>query len=260
MHIKCLIFTTVLLWSVLGYGQSVEGAEHISSFTGDVSLTTNGFSIIPIFSLNNPAVNALFSWRKGRFSFDPDIRLVPDFTRGGLIWWVRYHMIEKEKFSLKVGAHPAFTFVRKDVIINGKPLEISELLRFFAFQIEPNYKFNNHLGVGAMLLRGQALQRHGIQRSRVLFLNTMLTNIPLGGKLYFETFPSFYVLRIDDTGGEYFINTAVLGLKDSPLSLRSSINHTFRSDIEGNIDFMWNVSINYHFRLEYQRSGPTFSD
>jgi hypothetical protein len=74
------------LFAVLFFGfvlqtsatQTPDSTNSVTNFSGSVGITNNGFSIIPTFSLNSPALITQLSWRKKRFSFDPDVRLVPD--------------------------------------------------------------------------------------------------------------------------------------------------------------------------------------
>ncbi len=51
-------------------GQSADSTQSVSTFSGSVGITNNGFSIVPTFSLNSPATIMNFYWRKNRFSFD----------------------------------------------------------------------------------------------------------------------------------------------------------------------------------------------
>ena len=137
-HLKFPIITLALFFAQISYGQQ-DSTKTISSFNGSIGITNNGFSIIPTFSLNNPAVIMNFTWRKNRFSFDPDIRLVPDASKGGLLFWFRYRLVEKKKFSLRIGVHPAFSLIRRTVSDAGVSTEITEMLRFAAGEIVPNY-------------------------------------------------------------------------------------------------------------------------
>lgn len=156
--------------------QSIDSTKNITTFSGSVGFTNNGFSIIPTFSLDHPAFVANLSFRKKKLSFEPDIRLVPNAEKGGLIWWVRYRLIENKKFGFRIGTHPSFTLIRRIDTVNGTTKEITEMLRFLAFEAVPSYQFNKKIGVSAMYLQGHGLQRHGPQLTRVLFLNTNITN------------------------------------------------------------------------------------
>ncbi|MFN8354018.1 MAG: hypothetical protein U0Y10_06230 [Spirosomataceae bacterium] len=246
------LFLLFVLFNAICYGYSADSTQVTSTFSGSVGITNNGFSIIPTFSLNRPAVIMNFSWRKKRFSFDPDIRLVSDASKGGLLFWVRYRLIEQKKFSLRVGVHPAFTLVRRSITDNGIPSEITEMLRFAAFEVVPNYQLAPNIGIGAMYLEGHALQTHGPQITRVLFLNTSITNLKLSQHLRFNVFPSVFFLYTDGYRGDYLTVTGMLAHQKLPFTLQSTINQTFHSNVPGNQDFMWNVMMAYNFSKTFK--------
>lgn len=239
--------------SLLSFGQTPDSTNSTSTFSGSVGLTNNGFSIIPSFSLNSPAIVSTLSFRKKKFSFDPDIRVALDAQNGGFIWWFRYRLIDNKKFGFRVGTHPAFTLIKRQDTENGKTTEITEMLRFIAFEAVPSYQFNNHFGVSAMYLQGNALQKSGPQQTSVLFLNTAITNIGLSQKLYLNLFPTVFFLNTDGYKGSYLTATVAVGHKKSPFSLQSTINQTFTSNVPGNKDFMWNVTLSYNFRRIVKR-------
>lgn len=238
--------------SLLSFGQTPDSTKNTSTFSGSVGLTNNGFSIIPSFSLNSPAAIINLSWRKKRFSFEPDIRLVPDASKGGLIWWVRYRLVEQKKFSLRVGAHPAFTLIRRSIIDDGASSEITQMLRFLAFEVVPSYQITPNFGVSAMYLQGHGLQRFGPQFTRVLFLNTSITNLKLSQNLRFHLFPSVFFLHTDGYRGDYFTLTGSLAHTKWPFTLQSTINQTFTANLPGNQDFMWNVMLAYNFSRNFK--------
>lgn len=245
---KSFFFSALLaLLSVGTFAQSSDSSKNVSTFSGNIGITNNGFSIIPTFSLNHAAIVTNFSFRKRNFSFEPDIRLVPDAKKGSMLWWVKYRIVDNKKFGLRVGAHPAFTLIQRQDTENGKTQEITEMLRFAAFEVVPSYQFTKKFGASLMYLEGHGLQKHGPQLTRVLFFNTSITNIGLSKELYFNVFPSLYYLSTDGYNGSYLSATVALGHRKSPFSLQSSINQTFKSNVPGNKDFMWNVTLNYSF-------------
>ncbi|GAB3015960.1 hypothetical protein GCM10027185_09720 [Spirosoma pulveris] len=188
-----------------------------------------------------------FYWRKNRFSFDPDIRLVSDASKGGFIFWFRYRLIEKKKFSLRVGAHPAFSLVRKTISDNGTDSEITEMLRFAAVEVVPTYTIRPNWSIGAVYLHGSGLQNHGPQNTNVFFLNNTISNINVGGSFKLNLIPTVYLLYLDGHEGSYFSGTAILSKKNVPFTIQSTINQTINSNIPGNKDFMWNVMLAYNF-------------
>ena len=245
-HLKFPIITLALFFAQISYGQQ-DSTKAISSFNGSIGITNNGFSIIPTFSLNNPAVIMNFTWRKNRFSFNPDIRLVPDLSKGGLLFWFRYRVIEQKKFSLRLSVHPALTLVRRNVDDKGTSTEITEVLRFLAGEITPSFQINPNWSISAVYLQGNGLQKHGPQLTQVLFLNTSISNIKVGGDFRFQIIPSLYFLSTDGSTGKYFSATGILSNKNTPFILQSTINQTFDSNIANNKDFMWNVMVAYNF-------------
>ena len=255
MKLLSTIYCSLILSFIFNaaIAQTPDSTKNISTFSGSVGFTNNGFSIIPTFSLNHSAFVANLSFRKKRFSFEPDIRLVPDAKNGGLIWWLRYQLVDKKKFGLRVGTHPAFTLIRRTDTENGTTKEITEMLRFLAFEVVPSYQISNKFGLSAMYLQGNGLQKHGPQLTRVLFLNTSITNIGLGKNLSFNLFPSIYFLYTDGYRGDYLTVTGALSHKKLPFSLQSTINQTFTSNVPGNKDFMWNVTLNYNFKKIYRK-------
>ncbi len=254
MHKTLFIFLTISFLSISClYAQTADSTQKITTISGSLGVTNNGFAIIPTFSLNSPAAIINLSWRKKKLSFEPDIRLVPDVSKGGMVFWLRYRLVENKKFSLRVGAHPAFSYIHRTVIDNNTSTQITEMLRFAAFEVVPNYRISPNWSVGAMYLQGHGLQSHGPQNTHVLFLNTAISNINVGGDFRFTFIPVVYFLKVDNSVGKYFTATAILSNKKWPFSLQSAINKTFSSNIAGNQDFMWNVGLYYGFSKNYRR-------
>ncbi len=253
-HFKQSLFLVIIHLAFTSFSQKIDSTTASTTFSGTITLTNNGFAIIPTFSLNSPAVLFNLSLRKNKFSFEPDIRLVPDATKGSMLFWLRYRVVEQKKFSLRTGIHPAFSFIRKTIADNrGMSLEITEMLRFAAFEIVPNYRITPHWSVGAMYLEGHGLQKHGPQTTRVLFLNTSISNIKLGGDYRFTLIPNVFFLKADNYSGNYVTATAILANTKLPFSLQGTINQTLTSDIPGNQVFMWNVGLTYAFNKKYKR-------
>jgi hypothetical protein len=242
-----LLFCSLAWTTVHSQSEDSSTIKPKTSFSGTVGITNNGFSIIPTFSLNSPAFIINLAWKRKRLSFEPDIRLVPKLNKGGLIWWLRYRIVDNKKFSFRVGAHPAFSLIRKPVTDNGVDREITEMLRFFAFEAVPSVTINKNLGLSAMYLEGHGLQKHGPQITRVLFLNTNITDLKIGEKLRLGLFPSVFFLNTDGYRGDYFTFTGAITHKQWPLVLQSTINKTLQSNVPGNKDFMWNVLLGWKF-------------
>lgn len=253
MSKKNLFILFVFIFYTNSFSQSlVDSTKNLSTFSGSIGITNNGFAIIPTFSLNSPATIINLSFKKNRLSFEPDIRLVPNASKGGMVWWLRYKLIDQKKFSMRIGAHPAFSFIRRSIIENQVKTDITEMLRFAAFELVPNYQILPNWGIGAMYLEGHGLQKHGPQTTRVLFLNSSISNIKIGGNFRFTAIPIVYFLNTDGFKGNYFTATGIISNTKSPFTLGTTINQTFTSNIPGNQDFMWNLTLSYHFSKTFK--------
>ena len=233
------------------FSQQQDSTQNTMVFSGSLGITNNGFSIVPTFSLNSPAGLILLSWRKNKFSIDPDIRLTADARKGGMLFWLRYYPVEKKKFSLRLGAHPAFNFQIREIEVNGVTSEITQMRRFLAWEASPNYKITPDWSIGIYYLQGNGLQKDGPRTTHFITLNTSISNIKLAKKIRLALAPAVYYLNLDGYEGTYFTATGTISHTRSPFSLQSAINQTFHSNLPGNKDFLWNVSLSYKFSKTY---------
>jgi len=79
IHRKGLLVFALFNLTHFSFSQHKDSTKSISHFSGSVSVTNNGISIIPAFSLNKPAVVFNLSAGKGRLSFEPFLGF---FSRG----------------------------------------------------------------------------------------------------------------------------------------------------------------------------------
>ena len=250
-HVILLITMTIFV--IHGVAQKQDTLQQqtavpdTTTFSGSLGLTNNGFSIVPSFSLNSPAFLAQLAWRKNKFGFEPDIRLTPNARRGSMIFWLRYYPIQKNKFSLRMGIHPSFLLQTREIMDNGTPIEITQTRRFIAWEMVPNFQFNKYWGVGMYYLQGNGLQKDGPQRTHFVNLLMNFSNINIGGDFRLKLVPAVYYLNLDGYEGTYFTATVNVSHKKLPFALQSIVNQTFTSNLPGNVDFLWNISIHYNF-------------
>lgn len=228
--------------------QKKDSTYNETVFSGSLGVTNNGFSIVPTFSLNKPAALIFLSWRKKRFSIDPDIRLTFDAKKGGMLFWFRYHAIEKKNFKLRAGVHPAFNFQLREITTNGITSEITQMRRFIAWEFTPSYQINKNWGIGIYYLQGNGMQKDGPRTTHFVNLNTSISNLNVGGNFRLTLIPAVYYLYLDGYTGNYFTATGILSHTQLPFTFQSDVNKTFSSNLPGNKDFLWNVSVRYNFK------------
>lgn len=245
------LFGTAIICVMAGTATAQEPRDSVKKqtiFSGSVGVTNNGFSIIPTFSFNAPGILTQLSWRWNRFSIDPDIRVTPSGQKGSILLWFRYHFVQHKRFSLRAGAHPAVNWMPTQVVENGESTELIRMRRFLAWELSPSYRITGNWSAGVYYLQGNGLQPSGPQTTHFVNLNTTISNVKLGRDLRFAITPAFYYLNIDGYDGTYFTATAAISHRKYPFALSSIINKTFRSNIPGNRDFMWNVGFSYRFQ------------
>jgi len=109
--IQILILSLVLLQSPsFSQENPVESQSPIRHFSGTITATNNGVSIIPAFNLGKPAAFFDLSVGGERLSFDPMFRFGMNEKPWTFVLWWRYKIIKDKRFTLTAGAHPAFLF------------------------------------------------------------------------------------------------------------------------------------------------------
>lgn len=250
MKIKLLLLiaSTVYTSSILA-----QKADSTFFFRADLSVTNNGFSIVPAFTLGDPA--AFLDMRMGnkRMSFEPQFRYALEGRPWSFLFIYRYKAIIRPKFQLVFGGHlPGLNFITRPVTINGITEQLSVTRRFLAAEIIPTYKISSHFSIGLYYLRGHAFQQHGPQNTNFLSLQSNFTKIKLVGKTYISFSAQAFYLKVDDNHGFYVNATTTFGVNGFPITISSIVNKAIESEIPAK-DFDWNLSLIYTLDKNYIR-------
>jgi hypothetical protein len=256
-----LIYTFTAIIFLTGFSPSTYAQEAnrtgISHFSGNVSVTNNGLSLIPAFSLNRPAAIFELSLGGERLSFDPEMRFALDGQPWSFIFWWRYKIIKSDKFKLHIGAHPAFIFENKMVDNgNGVMIESMEAKRFFAGEISPSYNFNENNKITFLYLQGRSLGKVPFALNQFVAFGTAHTNLRLSEKFFLNAKPQVFYLKMNEKDGYFASGSFLIGKKDFPVSIGSIISKKIISEIEVD-NWIWNISLVYSFNNEFvKRSNP----
>ncbi|SDF22482.1 hypothetical protein SAMN05421636_1226 [Pricia antarctica] len=245
-HISNVVLTLFFLVICGQANAQEENRQFLDDFRGTASITNNGISLIPSFSLGDPALLFDLKFTKGRVSFEPDMRFPLEGKPWSFLFWFRYKAIQKEKFSLRLGAHPALNFRTVSIIRNGQAEELLESRRYLAVEIVPTYKISEKTSIGMYYLRGQGFDE-GIKQTNFLVLNSSFINLLVSEHYYFNITPQVYFLKIDDLKGYYVAGFFTFAKKDFPLSISAIVNKVIDTEIVPEDDFTWNISLNYSF-------------
>ncbi len=255
MNLKKFLFSVLLIFSFNSYifAQKADTTSTTVNFFGALSVTNNGISLLPSFSLGKPALMLEMSMGN-RLTFDPQFRVSLEGQPWAFIFWWRYKLIKDEKFTLNVGAHPAVTFRTETPIVNGIMQEYLVPKRYLAAEIAPNYQIHKNISVGLYYLTSHGFDINSTKNVHFITINSNISNLNLGRDFVFGLRPQFYYLKMDQNDGIYLTSTFTLKHLNFPLSLESVINNPFRTDIVGSDKFQWNISLIYSFKNSYVKS------
>lgn len=222
-------------------------------FRSALSVTHNGFSFIPSFSLGKPAAILEMAIGNKRLSFEPQFRFALEGKPWSFIFIYRYKFINTNKFQLTAGGHlPAIVFATRTATINGVTEDVSVGNRFLAFELTPTYIISDKVNAGMYILRGHGFQDDAVRNSFFIGARAYFTRIALTDRIYFNFTPQLYYLKTDDPDGYYATYTLTLAMKKFPLSISNIVNKAIHTEIPAK-DFDWNVSLIYSFDKNYVR-------
>lgn len=241
-----LLVLVFLLLSFAAFSQEEKNGKNNTQFGGSVSVTNNGVSVIPTFTLGKPAVIFDLTIRKKRVSFEPQFRFaIKDVKPWSFLFWMRYKLVQSKKFSLGLGVHPAYVFKNTAIIIDGVSKDIITVRRFVAGEIAPNYSLTKNVSVGLYYLYSRGLA-DATKNTNYVAVNSSFSNIKLSETFYMKVAPQIYYLKLDEKEGCYAASNFTLAKRNFPLTISSVVNKTIQSNILSDA-FIWNVSLNYTY-------------
>lgn len=252
--LSCVIFA--MLYFLSTNAQEADSTRSRLDFSGQLSVTNNGFSLVPTFTLGDPAVvSTFYIGGKGRFSFEPQFRYALDFKPWSFIFIWRYKLIRKEKFEIKIGTHlPALSFRTIEATHEGEEKSVVQARRFFPVaELLPVWKLTPKLNIGIYYLYGKGIESDLNDNTHFISLQGGYKQLPLFGNWHLSANAQLYYLRLDDLDGVYLAPSVSLGKTGVPFSISSAMNKAISTDIAGE-DFEWNVSLNWTFGNRFVQS------
>jgi hypothetical protein len=249
---KTLILLILSGFTNLSFSQNTENTKAPSHFGGAVTVTNNGISFIPTFTLNKPA--AIFDLSMGkRLTFEPQFRFALEGKPWSFIFWWRYKLIRSDRFRLTLGAHPAIAFRTITVTTDSVSQEIIMAQRYLAGELSPNYFITKNISIGMYYLYGRCFEEDAIRNTHFLTFNVNFSNIKLSNQFYMKFVPQIYYLNMDGSNGFYFTSSLTMARRNFPISISGLINTPFETEIQVNNSLIWNVSLIYSFGSNYAR-------
>ncbi|WP_321347749.1 hypothetical protein [uncultured Draconibacterium sp.] len=242
---RIFLFVAFIAVVQLVSAQETEKSTSLKHFSGSVLVTNNGISIVPSFSLGEPAAVFDLSIGGDQFRFEPQFRFSMEGKPWAFIFWFRYKPVVNEKFSLQIGAHPAIMFHDATFDEDGFAEDGLEGRRFLAAEIAPVFQLTEHFSFEPYYLVGQGFDR-GLENTHYLTMRGNISDLALSEKLLFSFAPEVYYLWMDSVDGFYCASSFTLEHREWPFKLGAMMNQKINTDIESD-DFIWNISLTYSF-------------
>jgi hypothetical protein len=242
-----LLVILILCFTEAGFSQG--GSTDKLDLSGTISVMNDGISTVPSLALGKPAMIYNLSVGK-RFRFEPELRFSMEGKPWSFLFWFRYDVVKNDKFSFRIGAHPAYSFRTVPALINNSEQseDVIEARRFLAGDLNTSYAVNERLDIGVYYLGAHGFESSVPDYTHFLSFYSSIPNISLFSDLYLNLRPQFYYLRIDEIDGFYASTNIALGVGELPVTVSTTINKVIDTKIE-NTDPLWNISLNYSFRF-----------
>jgi hypothetical protein len=215
------------------------------------TVTNNGFSFIPTFSLGKPAFIADFSVNTKRFSVEPELRYAAEGKPWAFVIMWRYKIYIDNKLQVSLGAHlPALAF--KNVTNNVDNLQQTDIIvqRYLPIESNFNYIFSKNNSLNLLCLRAFGLDINTARTTDFISLTDTFSNIYLTDNIFLRVSPQIFYLRTGISDGFYCAAGITVSKKDFPISISTMINKAIQTNIAAKT-FDWNVSLNYSIDKKY---------
>jgi len=248
---KTFLFFMLFNFTYYAFSQKTDSTKSTSYFSGTVSVTSNGISIVPSFSLEKPAAQFMLSAGKNRFSFDPDIRFSLAGKPWTMLFWGRYKVVTGTRFKMNAGTHLGLNFKTSPQLINGDTSTTTVTRRYLAGELFPRYSLTKNISAGMYYLYSHGLDAGTIGNTHFITFNTNFSHIKITDQFYININPQLYYLKLDARDGYYFTSSFTVARKDFPISVSAIINKEINSNITGSKNLIWNASLVYSFNKKY---------
>lgn len=252
---KFICLLLVFFLSAHANSQNPDSTKLITHIGGAVTVTNNGISLIPTFSLGDPAAIFNLLIAKNKLSFEPEFRFALEGKPWSMVFWWRYNLLQNDKYSVNVGAHPAILFRTVIDSSNGEQNERLEAHRYFATELSPRMNLNKNVSIGVYYLYSHGFDKTAINNTHFITFNTSISNIRFTRFFFLRFVPQVYYLKMDHNDGFYISSVLTLGMRKLPLSFQSIMNKEIESEISTRRSFVWNVSVIYSFSKRYSEIG-----
>ena len=142
----------LICFTLVSFSQNTDSIKVASRFSGAVTVTTKGISMVPNLSLGKPAAILDVSMGKRKLSFEPSFRFALEGKPWSFLFWWRYKLLQTDNLQISLGFHPALSFKTYSFLVDGVTEEHMVVRRYLAGELAPSYFLNKNISIGPYLL------------------------------------------------------------------------------------------------------------
>lgn len=248
--IKPILCTFLVIISQNVFCQKIDSNATTRNFSGNVSITNNGFSNIPTFSLGKPAIIFNLVAAGKRTSFEPEIRFSLKGKPWSFLFWFRQKLIIKPKYQMTYGIHPGLNFRYENALINGVESIYTIERLYITQELNQNFPITKNFTTSLYYSYGHGVDVGTTKHTHYLSLRAAFANVKITNNVSVRINPQVFFLNTGYKNGTYFASNFGLYKKNWPVWIGGIINQKLKSEIISK-DFNWNISLNYVFGGNY---------
>lgn len=220
-------------------------AQVIDNFSGRLTVTNNGISPIPSFSLGDPALIIYMRMARKKLSFEPEFRInVLNANPWSLDFPVIYTAVDDENFRFTLGLEPSMNFQLTEIPTENGSRTLFEARKYLAVEIGPTLKITRNWETGFFYLGALGFDA-GPKNIHYISFGTSLMDVRLFRSLLWSIQPQVFHLRVDENNGNYFSMTSSVRIDQTPWVVTGLINKNLGSEIAPEQNLIWSVSLTY---------------
>jgi hypothetical protein len=238
------LFFVLFAYSALAFcREHSDSTRHPLKVTGMISFNTNGMAPVPAFAYGKPVVSSNITFRKNRFSYDPQFSYGLNIKPWILDNWFHYKLVDQPKFELRTGVNISMFFSE----LKTPDEDVWRGQRYTTFELAGTYKLPKSRSIGLMYWYDMGIDSGTIKGH---FINLVLdqSEIALGKQLLLGVNIQIFYIDYTDYNDGLFISPKVsLSTRKLPVSIYCQGLQPVTSNMSPYPSFQYNLGIGYSF-------------
>lgn len=231
--------------------QNQDSLRNALSINSTISITNNGFSFIPAFTLDKPAGVTIITISKNRWSFQNQTRYALNGQPWAITFVTRYKVIDKPKATVTAGMYfPGISFFKTKVIESGTEKQVLQSQQAISPEFNASFPVSKRLMLGVTYLYNRSIGGVPPLNGHYGGIWAALFDLKVAGTVRLGIDTQLFYLNLDGLEGAYTSWNFIVSKKGFPITLSSMMFKTIKSNIGGKYA-NWNLSLNYVFGENY---------